>query len=285
MTHTIPPDSPRARHAIAFGLELQKACAARDVSLKELERTLTVGHTTLWNYRFGRSLPKLAVATSLAIALDWPKLRDLVVKARTRTCRRDGCGVTFVNDVGSEAKKYCSVMCGRVAVNIKQAETRARSAGQTGSFQTRRAHIQRLRAAVRFADDRSRLLTDAIAEMCLGCEPEGLCRTAGCPLRDFSPLPLAGRRDVVPSTTFETRRRSWTPERKDNQRDANARRWARPGEREAQSERTAAMHARRTPDEVAAIASKAKASYPAARRSVVSTQMHAARRQAAEGAS
>ena len=280
MTYTIPPDSPKAVQAAAFGRELMRACVARDVTLKELEHSQGVGHTTLWNYRFGRSLPKLEMAATLAAALEWPKLRDLVVKARTRTCRRPGCRVTFINDIGSEARRYCTPACGQIAANLKQAEMRARSAGQTGSHQAKRAQIQRLRSGLTIADDRARALGDAIAEMCRDCEPEGLCRTAFCPLRGCSPLPLAAHGDTHPvsGTARERRRRAWTPERSAQQRESNKARWARPGECERQAERSRQMHAVRTPAERVAITAKAKASYPAARRAETSRRMHAARR-------
>lgn len=280
MTYTIPVDSPKALLAAEFGRELMRAAVARNVTLKELERSLGIGHTTLWNYRAGRTLPRIEVATTLAVALDWPKLRGLVVKARTRTCGRSGCRATFINDIGSEARRYCSPSCGHIAANVRQAAARGRSAGQTGSPQAKRAQVQRLRSGLRIADDRARLLSDAIAAMCADCEPEGLCRTAGCPLRAHSPFPLAahGNDEPRPGTAYENRRSGWTPERRAGQVEANARRWNRPGERERQSERTAAMHASRTPDELAAVIAKSKASYPAERRSVTSKRAHAARR-------
>lgn len=282
MTYTIPPDSPRAAKALAFGLELQRACAVRDVTLKELAFSQGIGHTTLWHYRFGHSLPKVERATTLAVALDWPKLRDLVVKARTRTCRRTGCGVTFINDIGSEARKYCMPACAHIAANLKQAQMRGRSAGQTGSHQAKRAQIQRLRSGLRIADERALPLAGAIAAMCADCEPEGLCRTPLCPLRDCSPLPLARHAgsEPRPHTGFENRSAGWTPARRARQIEANGRRWARPGEKDRFHDQMAAVHATRTPDERAAITAKAKASYPAARRSIVSTRMHAARKAA-----
>lgn len=281
MTFTIPPDSSKARQASAFGRELQKACSARDISLKELERTLGVGHTTLHNYRFGRSLPKVATATSLAQVLDWPKLRALVVAARTRTCKRKGCEVTFVNDIGSEAKKYCSPICARISVNLAQAERRARSAGQTGSHQARRAHVQRLRAAVRIADDRAQVLVDAIAEMCRACEPEGLCRTAGCPLRAVSPLPLETRPVKAPLRTL-TAIRDEIAHRPDVLAARSVAMKARHADPEYAARHSASLRAaaaRRTPEQKATSIAKAKVSYPAERRSVVSTRMHAERRQ------
>lgn len=253
MTYTIPPESPKAVKAAAFGRELMRACVARDVTLKEIERSCGIGHTTLWNYRFGRSLPRVEMATTLAVSLDWPRLRDLVVEARTRTCRRSGCRVAFINDIGSEARRYCSPACGQIAVNLKQAQTRARAAGQTGSHQAKRAQIQRLRSGLRIADDRARSLGEAIAEMCRECEPDGLCRMPLCPLRECSPLPLAthGHPDARPHTALENRRRGWTPERREGQRAHNAARWARPGERERQSARTIAMHEAMTPEQTA----------------------------------
>lgn len=37
---------------------------------------------------------------------------------------------------------------------------------------------------------------DAIDAFCASCEPEGLCRTAECELRGFSPLPFVPMHEV-----------------------------------------------------------------------------------------
>jgi len=236
--------------ATAFGVELQKALDTRGVSQLELARVVGVGHTTLWHYRFGRTLPKVARATEMAVALDWPKLRSLVVTARTRICRRAGCGGTFVNDIGSEAKRYCSVDCQQIQASAKQAENRARRAGQTGSHQARRAHVQRLRAAVHHADERTARLVAAVAAMCAACEPEGLCRDAVCPLRPVSPLPLRAEAVGTPRQEAALRsERRWTPAHREAQSRASRERWERPGERERMGEMSRAMHAARTPEE------------------------------------
>lgn len=88
-------------------------------------------------------------------------------------------------------------------------------------------------------------LRELIDAMCRGCEPEGLCRTAECPLRPASPLPLQERgaraeiRDVLP----------YTEERREAQVARNARRWSRAGERERASDVMRARHAAMTPED------------------------------------
>lgn len=119
--------------------------------------------------------------------------------------------------------------------------------------------------------------------MCLACEPEGLCRLEDCPLRPFSPLPLeihALRRQ--PRTEFAIRSEiGRRPEVRAARSVAMKARHADPEHAARHSASLVAAHARRTPEQKAAAVAKAKASYPAERRSAVSTRMHAARRQAA----
>lgn len=272
---------PKALAAQRFAAELERALAARDVSANELCRTLGVGRTTLWHYRHARTLPRLEAAAALAGALDWPKLEALVRKARTRTCARPGCGRTFINDVGSEAKRYCEPACSAIVDSQKAAAARARRANRDDSQQARRAHVQRLRAAVRFADERATLRDAAIADMCAGCEPGGLCRMADCPLRPFSPLPLVSH-DAAdqPRTKAAVLAASWTPERRERFVASMQERWSDPANRAELSERMTAWHARETPIEKAERIAKAKAAYPATRRSATSRRVHAARRSA-----
>jgi transcriptional regulator with XRE-family HTH domain len=213
VTFTIAPGSPKAVKAAAFGRELVKACRARDIPLKELERVTGVGHTSLDNYRRGLILPKVEVAQALAAALEAPGLARMIIEARTFVCRRSGCRRTFRNDTGAP-RKYCSESCRRIAENVRIAATRARSHGQTRDARSKEHQIRRLRGGLAIADERARLVDDAIAAMCAECEPEGVCRTEACPLRAFSPLPLEGRRlRAAPRTEFRIRSDSWTPAR------------------------------------------------------------------------
>jgi hypothetical protein len=222
MTFTIPPDSPKAAFAQAFGNELVKASLTTGVPFKELERVTGVGHTAMDNYRRGYSLPKTEVAGVLAETLHWPRLRDIVVQARTDTCRRAGCGRTFRNEGGSP-KVYCSEMCRRIAENLRIAATRIRQGGQLKArtpdgvmTENRRKGeaIRLLRSGMRIADERALLLQQSVDAMCRGCEPEGVCRTEECPLRNFSPLPLAKHDVGEPRTSFQIHAAGWTPKRR-----------------------------------------------------------------------
>jgi transcriptional regulator with XRE-family HTH domain len=189
VSYTIPPDSPKAVKALTFGVELVKACKARSIPLKELERATGVGHTSLDNYRRGLILPKVEVARALAAALNWPKLAEMIAAARTVACARSGCRQTFRNDTGAP-RKYCSEMCRRIAENLRDASHRRRQAGQTGSKLHANAAMRKLRSGLAIADERGMLLQSAIDAMCRGCEPDGICQVEECPLRPFSPLPL-----------------------------------------------------------------------------------------------
>lgn len=287
MSFTISPDSPKAAQAAAFGAELVKACAARGVPLNELERAAGVGHSSLDNYRRGLLLPKLEKAVALAEALDWPKLRTMVERFRTATCARAGCGRRFRNE-GGGPKRYCSSMCQRIAESLRIASRRARQAGQAEaagrSAGKRRADQRRqLLSAVRIADERAEVQGLAIDAMCRGCEPEGACRTPDCPLRPFSPLPLAQRDATVARTVREIRSRSWTPERRERFRESLTRRWARPGEREAFSARMREWHASRTPEEREAWRRKVGlAQMDPSRRSAIAAKGAATKRERAE---
>lgn len=214
MSYTIDPGSPKAVKAAAFGRALVRACHKRNVPLNELSRATGVGHTSLDNYRRGLILPKIEVARTLAAVLDAPELARMIEVARTFECARAGCPKTFRNDTGAP-RKYCSDFCRRIAENVRIAQRRARSAGQTGDARTRTAVISNLRAGLRIADERLSLLSGAIEAMCAGCEPEGICRTASCPLRPFSPLPLAIHDVRDPRTEADIRSAAWTPARRE----------------------------------------------------------------------
>lgn len=241
MTYTIPPGTPKALKAAEFGRELAKAAAARSVSWNELERVTGIGHTSIDNYRNGRILPKTEVGQALATALQWPRLAELIVAARTFQCARRGCQRTFRNDTGAP-RKFCSDECHRLNEKLKASARSNRSAGRAGVWSSAdSAATRQLRAGLRIADERIVVLTDAIAAMCRGCEPEGACQTPECALRPHSPLPLAVHEVDDPRTRERIRAASYTRERSEKVSEAMRRRWAEPGRRERASETLTAL--------------------------------------------
>lgn len=284
MTYTIPPDSPKAVQAAEFGRELVKACRARSVPLKELERAAGVGHTCLDNYRRGLILPRTETAYVLAAALDWPQLRVLVDRFRTATCGRSGCERRFRNDGGSR-KRYCSYECQQIARARRQASQRARRAGQTGDGRSRAAQIARLHSAVKIADEKVAVLSSAIGAMCLECEPEAICRQAECPLRPFSPLPLELHAGTgQPRTIATIRSGSWSPERRATFRAHLEERWSDPLERIAQGDRARSWFSSLSPEEREAWKAKQRASRSLSDRSQAAKRGWATRRAKAQGA-
>jgi Helix-turn-helix domain len=278
VTYTIPPGTPKAVKAAAFGRELTKAMQARDIPMKEAARAAGIGRTAIEHYRTGAILPKTRTARALADVLDWPKLAEMADAARQFVCARPGCGRVYRHE-GGGPRKYCSSACVTQAEAQRTASKRLRQAGQTDDGRTRAAAIAQLRSAARIADERAQVAETAIAAMCRSCEPAGLCRTPECALRAVSPLPLDSGRRPVPRTLTAIRKEiANRPEVIAKRVEGSNRRWARPGERQLQSDRTTAMHAARTPEEKEAIVAKSKAAYPAERRSVVRKRMHEARR-------
>jgi hypothetical protein len=249
MSFTIPPESPKAIKAAAFGRELVKACRARNVPLKEAGRAAGVGHTALDHYRTGAILPKTATARALAEALDWPKLGEIIAAARTFVCERPGCGRVYRHE-GGGPRRYCTSACVRMAEAQRAGSRRLRQAGQSTDGRKRAAAIAQLRSAARIADERALMAETAIGSYCRECEPEGLCRVAECPLRAFSPLPLATRDVGNPRTHTEIRdelNRKAAPKRS----AAMTRHWSDPDWRARQVAATAAGVARMSPEQVA----------------------------------
>lgn len=253
MTYVIPPGTPKAVKAAAFGRELVKACRRRSVPLKELERVTGVGHTSLDNYRRGLILPKVEVARALAAALNWPHLAEMIVAARTFACARPGCRMIFRNDTGAP-RRYHNEMCRRIAENLRQGQRHERSAGQTGSNSSRAFAMRKLKSSVAIADEQTELLQGAIAAMCSSCEPDGICKLEDCPLRPFSPLPLGlHNQRAEPRTEFAIRSAARSRPDVVAKATAKMRAWhAVPANKAAHSQRLKAAFAQRTPEERAA---------------------------------
>lgn len=242
MTYTIPPNTPKGIKAAAFGRELVKARTARNIPRKELHRVTGIGINSLIGYEAGTNLPKVEAARALAEVLRWPKLAEMIVAARTFVCARAGCNRTFRNDTGAP-RKYCTPACQEIHGKLATAARANRAAGSEGNWSaSQAAAVRTLRQGLKLADERNGILTDAIAAMCGACEPEGVCRTVECPLRQFSPLPLASHATGDARTLDTIRKASWTPEKAAKIVAGNVRRWAQPGAREAASQQMRQYH-------------------------------------------
>lgn len=169
-----PPGQPGRRRAAAarFGAELRRAMLRRGMTGVTLSRMTGITAPDISEARHGRGLPSLARAGLLADALDWPGLVELMVELRTSACAI--CGAPFVDPSSTLKQRYCSDACADTA-------------------QSRRGRGSRSDAGI-VERHRLRDHQQAVAAYCAGCEPQGLCRDAACPLRPVSPLPLASAR-------------------------------------------------------------------------------------------
>jgi len=251
MTYAVTPGTIKATQAKQFGDEMVKACRERGISFNELARSVGHGHTAIDHYRKGSSLPRTETAIAIAEALNWPKLKTMILSFRSYPCARAGCGRVFVNE-GGGPKLYCSTACLKIAENLRIAERRRRQAGQLDTARHRNAADRRMKGVITTLQGELAVLHDRIEAMCRSCEPEGLCRNIDCDLRTVSPLPFH-KPITEPTTDHELRAARWTPERHRAHSESLRKRWSRSGERQAQSERTATWHATRTPEQRAGV--------------------------------
>ena len=160
----------------AMAAELRRALAARGMSGKALGDAIGMSHSTVYDILRNDRLPTVPTAALIADALDWPAIARIAQRDRTKTCAV--CGVTFVDAGRNGTARSCSPEC------------------QTTRYQreVRGVITTSLRGRAEVAENRLRRHQAAVAAFCRGCEPEGTCRDARCPLRIVSPLPLARRR-------------------------------------------------------------------------------------------
>jgi len=207
--------------------------AEHKVGQRRLGKLKGCGSSAVAQWRMARNLPRLDTAIRLAECLSNERLASIVREARTQRCLR--CGTPFLNE-GGAPKKYCSERCLRIAAKIRNV---------LGDRTPARKKLTAMRADLKATQDELSELKVSVEAMCGSCEPAGYCRTPECPLRLVSPLPLAvGLKDVPLATKAPG---AWSPQHREKIltaiREGNAVRWARPGEREAQSELMLQRHA------------------------------------------
>ncbi|MGH2465415.1 MAG: helix-turn-helix domain-containing protein [Candidatus Limnocylindrales bacterium] len=268
MTQPLSINSPRRQAAAKFGAELRRAMLKREVSQKVLARATGCAVSAVAMWKAGGNLPRLDTVVRLVDALDWPALMAIAREARSGHCQR--CGREFINEGGSP-KRYCSPECQNVDAQLRQpppgrllADAVRAELGRDGIV--RRRPLATALAGYSRSDSKRQARIDRSARqlevvqasvdaMCAGCEPLGVCRTPECALRPVSPLPLALRPDLTADEPIRPEG-PWGPANRERMTAAIAaasqRRWARDGEREAQSARMRARHAAATPEEHAA---------------------------------
>lgn len=267
MTVPLSPGSSRGIAAARFGAELAKAMHTRKVGQIRLAEAVGCARSAIPNWKAGGNLPRVETAVKLAEVLNWPRLTEISRSGRTLTCAR--CKRPFVHNGGAPAR-YCGTDCRQVDEQLRRPAAGSELAGAVRAELGRKAGVKGgipkaplVAALDRYAKRESRRgqrtdklagqvagLRSVIDEMCRTCEPEGLCRTASCPLRPVSPLGLQQGAGVREVRRVEG---SWGPSHRAKQlvaiRASNAERWSRPGERDAQSARTLARWAAMTDGE------------------------------------
>jgi hypothetical protein len=202
MSQPLGHDSRYRPAAAKFGAALSKRMHERKIGSKSLAPQAKVAVSAIGMYRGALNVPSLPVAQRLADALSAPELLEIAKEARTKDCRR--CGRTFV--ASHHVARYCSIACRTLgAPGTQRSTSKPEEAVQLlrnellriGPVRKQKiGHaltlLEDVLAPVRQADGLTAVYTAAVAAMCAGCEPEGLCRTPECPLRTVSPLPIAG---------------------------------------------------------------------------------------------
>lgn len=152
---------------MTFATVLRDTIAARGMSLADVRRATGISESTVHYWLTGDRMPTLAKADHMADVLGNAGIARAAAQALQRRCVR--CRRKFYAAAKQRNHtRYCGNTC-RQAV----ARARARRAEPTA----RRVRVAKMERA--------------IVTFCRECEPDGICRTAECPLRAFSPFPLA----------------------------------------------------------------------------------------------
>lgn len=164
---------------MSFSTELRRAMTRRGMTCRRLAELVGCDQKTIHEARKPTWHPVHSFALAMAEALDWEYLADLSLAANTRQCAYCGSGFIITRTQGVE-RKHCSKRC--------QVNDAHRFSRERGRYARQREERERHR---KLLDARLTQHQEAVAAFCRECEPEGLCRTAECALRDVSPLPLA----------------------------------------------------------------------------------------------
>lgn len=172
MTFKTGLDTRKHELALQFGRALYAARKRKGVGKLAIAAQTGISRNSLTDYERGRILPRFSNACRIADAVGDDELIRVARECRTLPCAV--CKRDFIND-GQGNTRYCSPACHKVQSKMRDGKPR--------------------RTFVVGLERKLQIHRDAAAAMCAQCEPEGACRTADCPLRLISPLPLVEDRE------------------------------------------------------------------------------------------
>lgn len=151
-----------------YGRLLRRAVRLRGVLASDVARAVGAHSSSMSDWMNGKKMPQLDYQLALAETLMYDPLRTFAISLRTKRCEL--CGHEFVDQTKHVIARYCSKR------HAKRASAQMAKGRRQEAHKSDRAELAIMREAVRL--------------YCVGCEPSGVCRTAECPLRPVSPLPL-----------------------------------------------------------------------------------------------
>ena len=158
--------------SIRWAKALRRAMDDRQVRNRTLAAACGLDDTSISNMRRGVTFPRPDTVALIADALDWPSLVELSLEIRAKTC--PVCGIPFQDATARLNQVYCKSACAQTA-NLRRIEGRKANAAAIMSGEL---------------SEYQKMVRDHCMECTLG---EGICRDAGCRLREKSPLPLFAR--------------------------------------------------------------------------------------------
>lgn len=165
-----------------WGYRVRRQRLAQNMTMKQLAAEVGITDRGLWALEHGRTFPRYTSACAIAEALNDPMLVDMIHNRRRKDCTI--CGKSFLNLSDTDRKVMCGSACKKV-YQMRKTRSYEESYRENKMSQLVRA-LSRTEKAVK-------KLELAVTSMCQGCEPMGVCKDGGCPLRTVSPFPLRER--------------------------------------------------------------------------------------------
>lgn len=148
--------APKQWIAAATGAIIKRAMARRGIRTKALAARVGVTDTMVRFWMSGRYVPSIEHGETLTEVLGDDAIIKAVRHAKVGRCALLSCGRPFEKHWNGGKRVFCSDRC-RTTAAARPGERR---------------------------DPRQ----EAIDAFCRSCEPDGICRTADCPLRAYSPF-------------------------------------------------------------------------------------------------